>query len=180
MTSTCIDASPIIEHPSPNFTERRGGVTAPDMVVLHYTGMESAEAGLARLCDPEPEVSAHYLIAEDGRIWRLVAEEMRAWHAGVSSWGAVTDVNSHSIGIELANPGHELGYPPFTEPQMTALECLLSKILHRWEIAPERVVGHEHVAPGRKIDPGEKFDWQRLARQGLAGWPVVDPDGPEA
>ena len=164
----------IIEHPSPNFTERRG-VDAPDMVVLHYTGMQSAEAARARLCDPAAEVSAHYLIAEDGRIWRLVAEEMRAWHAGRARWGGIEDVNSHSIGIELANPGHEFGYPPFAEPQMAVLERLLADCLERWSIVPERVVGHEHVAPVRKIDPGEKFDWQRLARQGLAAWPIVDP-----
>ena len=170
---------PIIEHLSPNFTERRG-VAAPDMVVLHYTGMESAEAALARLCDPGPEVSAHYLIAEDGRIWRLVAEEMRAWHAGVSSWDGERDVNSHSIGIELANPGHELGYPPFPEPQMATMEGLLARCLDRWAILPERVVGHEHVAPGRKIDPGEKFDWPRLVRRGLAAWPIIDPGAPQA
>jgi len=169
----------ILERPSPNFTERRG-VDRPDMVVLHYTGMGSAEAAIERLCDPGPEVSAHYLIAEDGAVTRMVAEEMRAWHAGASRWGGIRDVNSHSIGIELANPGHHLGYPPFPEPQMAALEDLLTGILNRWNIAPERVVGHEHVAPGRKIDPGEKFDWRRLARQGLAAWPIVDPSAATA
>jgi N-acetylmuramoyl-L-alanine amidase len=169
----------VIEHASPNFTERRG-IDHPDMVVLHYTGMKSAEAALERLCDPVPDVSAHYLIAEDGRVWRLVAEEMRAWHAGASRWGAIEDVNSHSIGVEIANPGHHLGYPPFPEPQMAALEWLLTGVLERWRIPPERVVGHEHVAPGRKIDPGEKFDWARLARKGLAVWPIVDPSAPEA
>ncbi|MEO1494231.1 MAG: N-acetylmuramoyl-L-alanine amidase [Pseudomonadota bacterium] len=165
----------IDDRPSPNFTERRG-TDRPDMVVLHYTGMESAEAAILRLSDPGPEVSAHYLIAEDGTVTRMVAEEMRAWHAGASRWGEITDVNSHAIGIELANPGHHFGYPPFPAPQMAALEVLLAAILARWEIAPDRVVGHEHVAPGRKIDPGEKFDWLRLARQGLAAWPIVDPD----
>ncbi|MEM6624059.1 MAG: N-acetylmuramoyl-L-alanine amidase [Pseudomonadota bacterium] len=170
-----------IDHPSPNHGERRG-VARPDMVVLHYTGMQTAEAALARLCDPGPEVSAHYLIAEDGRLWQLVDEARRAWHAGVSRWGAITDVNSHAIGIELANPGHHLGYPPFPHPQIAVLEGLLAQILARWSIPPGRVVGHEHVAPGRKIDPGERFDWARLARQGLAAWPitppVVDPDQP--
>ena len=149
------------------------------MVVLHYTGMETAEAALARLCDPQAEVSAHYLIAEHGAVTRMVAEDMRAWHAGLSRWGTITDVNSHSIGIELVNPGHHLGYPPFPEPQMAALEALLSAILDRWDIPPERVVGHEHVAPVRKIDPGEKFDWARLARQNLAAWPIVDPTSPD-
>jgi len=144
------------------------------MVVLHYTGMATAGAALARLCDPAAEVSAHYLIGQDGRVLRLVAEEMRAWHAGVSRWGAVTDVNSHAIGIELVNPGHELDYPPFPEPQMAALEELLAGLLARHAIRPERVVGHACVAPGRKADPGEKFDWRRLAFQGLAVW--LDPE----
>ncbi len=174
-----VELPEIVAHPSPNHGDRRGGVR-PDMVVLHYTGMATVEAALARLCDPVAEVSAHYLIAEDGRCWRLVEEGRRAWHAGVSSWGAVSDVNSHSIGIELANPGHHHGYPPFPEPQMAVLEHLLAGILSRWEIRPGRVVGHSDVAPGRKIDPGEKFDWRRLARQGLAVWPIVDPAVAEA
>lgn len=172
----------IIEHPSPNFTERRGGAV-PDMVVLHYTGMESAQAALERLCDPVAEVSAHYLITETGQVFRLVAEDKRAWHAGAARWGGVEDVNSRSIGVELANPGHALGYPPFPAPQMAALEGLLDGVLARWRIPPERVVGHAEVAPGRKIDPGEKFDWRRLARAGLAVWldwedrgAVADPD----
>ncbi|MEM1344074.1 MAG: N-acetylmuramoyl-L-alanine amidase [Pseudomonadota bacterium] len=140
------------------------------MVILHYTAMATAKAALARLCDPMAEVSAHYLIAEDGQIWALVAEDRRAWHAGVAGWGAVRDVNSHSIGIELANPGTH----PFAEPQMQALEDLLGAILARWQIAPERVVGHACIAPGRKIDPGPRFDWRRLARAGLAVW--LDPE----
>ena len=165
--------------PSPNFTERRG-VNCPDMVVLHYTGMATAEAAIERLCDPAPEVSAHFLIAENGEATQMVAEDMRAWHAGCSRWGEIEDVNSHSIGIELANPGHVLGYHPFPEAQMEMLEQLLREILERWQITPDRVVGHEHIAPGRKIDPGEKFDWQRLARQGLAAWPIVDPSNRSA
>src|SRR5690625_1319036 len=163
----------IMEQPSPNFGPRRGGAK-PDAVILHYTGMESASTAADRLCDREAEVSAHYLVDLDGRIVRLVAEDLRAWHAGVSAWGAVTDVNSRSIGIELANPGHCHGYPPFPEPQMAALSTLLRDILERWSIAPERVLGHGCIAPGRKIDPGEKFDWRRLARDGLAIW----TDGP--
>lgn len=147
------------------------------MVVLHYTGMETAQAALERLCDPAAEVSAHYLITEKGELFQLVAEDQRAWHAGVSRWGEVVDVNSHSIGIELVNMGHHLGYSPFPHPQMLCLERLLRGILDRWQITPERVVGHEHVAPGRKIDPGEKFDWALLARLGLAKWPIVEPEG---
>lgn len=164
-------------YPSPNFTERRG-VDCPDMVILHYTGMDTADAARARLCDPAAEVSAHYLISEKGVLVQMVAEDMRAWHAGVARWGNIEDVNSHSIGIELANPGHHLGYPPFPHPQILCLENLLVRVLGRWQIPAERVIGHEQVAPGRKIDPGEKFDWARLARRGLAAWPIIDPAPP--
>jgi N-acetylmuramoyl-L-alanine amidase len=166
-------AAAIEDCPSPNFGPRRGAAS-PDLVVLHYTGMDTAAAALARLRDPASEVSAHYLVGADGRIARLVDETMRAWHAGASCWGGVRDVNSHSIGIELVNPGHELGYPPFPEPQMAALGALLRTILLRHGIARERVVGHACVAPARKRDPGEKFDWRRLARQGLSIW--LDPE----
>jgi len=148
------------------------------MVVIHYTGMDSAEAALARLCDPGSEVSAHYLIARDGRLWQLVDEAARAWHAGRGGWGDVDDVNSRSIGIELDNPGPPGGLPPFPEPQMAALEALLAGILARWRIPPERVIGHADMAPGRKADPGPKFDWRRLARGGLSVWPgAVAPGG---
>lgn len=160
---------PLLEHPTPNFGPRRGGAVA-DMVVLHYTGMPDREAAAARLVDPASGVSAHYLLDRDGRVLRLVAEEMRAWHAGVAAWGGVEDVNSRSIGIEIVNPGHELGYPPFPEAQMAALEALVADILARHAIPPERVVGHACVAPGRKRDPGEKLDWRRLARRGVAIW----------
>jgi len=153
----------IIEHPSPNFGPRRG-TDRPDMVVLHYTAMESAEAACTRLCDPEPEVSAHYLISETGEILRLVAEEQRAWHAGAGAWKECSDINSYSIGIELANRGDE----PFPEPQLCVLEVLLKDILKRWQISPKRVLGHSDIAPGRKQDPGPRFPWSRLAAQGLA------------
>lgn len=151
---------------SPNHNERRLG--KPDMVVIHYTGMKTAEAARERLCDPAAEVSAHWLIHLDGRMEALVPEDRRAWHAGVSEWEGERDVNSRSIGIELVNPGHEHGYHPFPEPQMAALERLLAEIMARWPVSPRNVVGHEDVAPGRKIDPGDKFDWARLARRGLA------------
>lgn len=126
--------------------------------------MESAEAALDRLCDPGAEVSAHYLIARDGRLWQLVDEEMRAWHAGAGEWRGVGDINSRSVGIELDNRGAE----PFAEPQMAVLEQLLRGIMGRWGIAPAGVIGHSDMAPGRKGDPGPHFDWARLARQGLA------------
>lgn len=162
---------PVIEqHPSVNFSGRRGDVS-PDMVVLHYTAMATGDAACARLCDPQAEVSAHYLICETGRIRQLVAEEARAWHAGAGSWGAVTDVNSRSIGIEMANRGDH----PFAQAQMAALEALLADILRRWAIPPERVIGHSDMAPARKCDPGPRFDWRRLARQGLGVWYADDP-----
>lgn len=157
-------------HPSPNFGPRRLG-QRPDMVVLHHTAMRSADAALARLCDPAAGVSAHYLIAENGKISQLVAEELRAWHAGAGAWGRIRDVNSHSIGIELANAGPLLRFPPFSEPQMAALESLLGSVLERWSIPPERVIAHSDMAPMRKSDPGAKFDWPRLARSGLSVWP---------
>lgn len=147
--------------PSPNFGARKGNAS-PDMIVIHYTAMESAQAAIARLCDPEPEVSAHYVIAEDGAITRLVEEDCRAWHAGQSHWQGVNDINSCSIGIELANPGPLEELPPFPEPQMAALELLIADVQRRWSIPPERILGHEHVAPERKSDPGPKFDWARL------------------
>ena len=159
-----------IWHPSPNFGPRRGGAR-PSLVVLHYTGMASADAALARLCDPGPEVSAHYLIDEAGRVFALVAEEMRAWHAGAGSWAGITDVNSHSIGVELANSGFE----PFPHRQMLALEELLGGILTRWSIPPHRVIGHSDMAPGRKTDPGPRFDWRRLALAGASVWPDMRP-----
>ncbi|MFQ5622470.1 MAG: N-acetylmuramoyl-L-alanine amidase [Paracoccaceae bacterium] len=160
-----------VNSPSPNFGPRRG-VAAPDMVVLHCTAMPDVDAALARLSDPVSEVSAHYLIGEDGTVWRLVEEEHRAWHAGLSAWGGVRDVNSHSIGIELANAASLAANPPFPEPQMGALEALLADIVQRWRIAPARVLAHSDVAPGRKADPGPKFDWRRLALQGLSVWPA--------
>ena len=159
----------ILSRPSPNHGPRRGGAR-PDMVVIHYTAMESAGAALDRLCDPAAEVSAHYLICETGAIWRLVDEEQRAWHAGAGRWGDVTDVNSRSIGIELANRGDH----PFAAAQMDALEELLTGITARWSIRPARIIGHSDMAPLRKSDPGPRFDWRRLARRGLSIWP--DPD----
>ena len=159
---------------SPNHDARPGGV-AIDMVVLHYSGMETADAALARLCDPAAKVSAHYLIDEDGAVRRLVAEERRAWHAGVAWWRGVRDVNGRSLGIELVNPGHEFGYRPFAEAQMAALEDLARGILARHPIEARNVVGHSDVAPRRKMDPGELFDWPRLAAAGIGLWPDSAP-----
>jgi N-acetylmuramoyl-L-alanine amidase len=156
----------VLPRPSENFGARRR-VSAPDMVVLHFTAMQSAEAALQRLCAPEHEVSAHYLISEAGQIFQLIADDKRAWHAGAGAWGQVVDVNSHSIGVELANTGDQ----PFAEPQMAVLETLLQELLQRHAIPRERVIGHSDMAPLRKGDPGARFDWARLARQDLSVWP---------
>ena len=164
---------------SPNFTERRGG-GRPAMVVLHYTGMEDAAAARERLCDPAFEVSAHILIDPTGGVLQLVDLTQRAWHAGRSRWGAIDDVNSWSIGIELVNPGPLTGLPPFPDAQMRALEAVLAEIRAQWRIPPERIVGHSCIAPGRKVDPGPKFDWRRLAMRGHCVWlppPMVDATG---
>jgi N-acetylmuramoyl-L-alanine amidase len=160
----------ITERPSPNFDARPGDGRI-DMLILHYTGMRTAKAALDRLSDPAAKVSAHYLIDEDGAVTRLVAEEKRAWHAGISSWRGRSDTNGASIGIELVNPGHEFGYRGFPEPQMSALEALARGILDRHPIPLHHVIGHSDVAPLRKQDPGEFFDWPRLARAGIAFWP---------
>lgn len=164
----------MIERSSPNFGPRpQGG--AIDMVVIHYTGMPSTEEALARLCDGESKVSAHYLIDEDGTTYRLVPEDRRAWHAGESLWRGMRNINDVSVGIELANPGHEFGYRPYPKPQMAALIGLARELVARHSIAPERVLGHSDIAPGRKRDPGELFDWRGLARAGIGLWPDVAP-----
>ncbi len=159
---------------SPNFQSRPDGAVV-DMLVIHYTGMQGAQAALDRLCDPAAEVSAHYLIDETGEVHILVDEENRAWHAGVSSWRGRSDVNSRSIGIELVNPGHEWGYRPFPAAQMAALADLARGILARWPIPARNVVGHSDVAPRRKQDPGELFDWCWLAQRGIGLWPRPVP-----
>ncbi|MCE7999395.1 MAG: N-acetylmuramoyl-L-alanine amidase [Rhodobiaceae bacterium] len=164
--------------PSPNHNERVGG--AADMLLLHYTGMETGEGALERLCDPAAQVSAHYLVFEDGRIVCMVDEGRRAWHAGVASWAGEADINSRSIGIEIVNPGHELGYPDFPDAQIEAVTALAGDIVSRRDIAAVRVLAHSDVAPDRKADPGEKFPWGRLAEAGVGHWvPPIEPmEGP--
>lgn len=164
--------------PSPNHNERVGG--AADMLLLHYTGMETGEGALTRLCDPAAQVSAHYLVFEDGRIVSMVDEDRRAWHAGVASWAGETDINSRSIGIEIVNAGHELGYPDFPDTQIEAVTALAADIVRRRDIAATRVLAHSDVAPGRKADPGEKFPWRHLADIGVGHWvvPVEPMHGP--
>ena len=153
--------------PSPNFNARRG---LPDMLVLHYTGMPTGEAALARLRDPASEVSAHYLVEEDGRIFALVPEERRAWHAGRGVWQGETDINTASIGIEIVNPGHEFGYRAFPDVQIEAVIALTADIRSRWSITDARIIAHSDLAPERKEDPGELFPWKRLAQAGHGLW----------
>jgi N-acetylmuramoyl-L-alanine amidase len=155
----------IIDCPSPNFDERDHPVS---IIVLHYTGMKDAASAIERLSDPQSKVSCHYLVAEDGQVCRMVPEEKRAWHAGVSYWRGLQGLNSHSIGIEIVNPGHELGYRPFPEAQMDALIPLVADIKERYHITRGNVVGHSDIAPQRKQDPGELFPWARLAKLRLA------------
>jgi len=162
--------------PSPNYGTRLEG-RLPDMLILHYTGMETAEGALDWLTREEAKVSAHYLIDEEGRITQMVAETGRAWHAGLGSWAGDTDLNSCSIGIEIHNAGHEFGCPDFPDTQMQAVEALCLDILTRHPIPPQRVLAHSDVSPGRKRDPGEKFDWARLARAGIGLWVEPAPLG---
>jgi len=160
-----------IERPSPNFDARQ---VPADILLLHYTGMQSAEAALERLCDPGAKVSCHWLIEEDGTVHRLVAEQHRAWHAGKSFWAGERDINGRSIGIELVNPGHDWGYRPFPAAQMDALADLATGIVRRHAIPATRILAHSDVAPDRKQDPGELFDWAWLAARGIGLWPAAD------
>jgi N-acetylmuramoyl-L-alanine amidase len=162
-----------IERPSPNFNARRAVSGGPGVrfVVIHYTGMKTADEALRRLCDPAASVSSHYLIDEDGAVFRLVPEDERAWHAGVAYWRGERDLNGASVGIELANPGHDWGYRPFPNRQIAALKDLLGEIRTRHRISADGVLGHSDIAPSRKIDPGELFPWQELASDGFGLWP---------
>lgn len=165
--------------PSPNFNDRldeAGEIIKPDMVMMHYTGMETGEAALQRLCDADAGVSAHYLVMEDGQVYQMVDESKRAWHAGVSYWQGVSDNNGRSIGIEIVNPGHEFGYRAFPVEQIDAVIDLTKGILMRHKISRTCVVGHSDVAPDRKQDPGELFPWQRLAEAGIGQWPDLAED----
>lgn len=163
--------------PSPNHGERRG--SRPDILVLHYTGMASGAAALARLRDPLSEVSAHYLVFEDGGIVQMVPEARRAWHAGAGMWKGETDINARSIGVEIVHPGHAGGLPPYPAAQVDAVIALTRDILGRWPIPPERVLAHSDIAPERKEDPGETFPWDRLAAAGIGHWvpPATLRDG---
>ena len=164
----------MIAAPSPNFDAR---TAPPDTLILHYTGMQSGEAALARLCDPAAKVSAHYMVEEDGGVFALVDEARRAWHAGVSFWQGTTDINARAIGIEIVNPGHEFGYRAFPAPQIDALIALISDIRSRWTIPDRAILAHSDVAPSRRQDPGERFPWAKLAAAGHGLW-VTPRDAP--
>lgn len=167
---------PVIPKPSPNFDARDPAVKL-QYIVLHYTDMPSGAAALARLCDPAAKVSAHYVVEEDGRIFRLVDEGKRAWHAGRSFWRGVSDINSASIGVELVNPGHRNGYRPFPVAQISALRNLIRDVAIRHDLSPAFApLGHSDIAPARKEDPGELFPWQDLAKDGIGLWPVVQAE----
>ncbi|NOT39381.1 MAG: N-acetylmuramoyl-L-alanine amidase [Alphaproteobacteria bacterium] len=159
----------IIERPSPNFNERVG-VSGPDILIMHYTGMQSCEAAVTRLTDPASRVSSHYTVDEDGTVYRHVDEAMRGWHAGVSHWRGASDINSRSLGIEIVNPGHEFGYRAFPDVQIAAVLALGQAIVARHAIPARNVIGHSDIAPGRKTDPGELFPWKHLALAGLGLW----------
>jgi N-acetylmuramoyl-L-alanine amidase len=160
----------LIDAPSPNLDAR---LEPPNMIILHYTGMPTGAEALARLRDPAAEVSAHYMIEEDGRVFALAPEERRAWHAGVSFWKGENNLNGVSIGIELVNPGHDWGYRPFPDAQIESLLELIAGIRERWSVPDERILAHSDVAPDRKTDPGELFPWKRLAEAGHGLW--ADP-----
>lgn len=167
----------VIERPSPNHDERLWPVS---LLVLHYTGMESGEAALARLRDSQAKVSAHYMVTEDGSVVRMVTEDRRAWHAGISSWQGQEDLNSRSIGIEIVNGGHDFrdptgNLPAYTDAQIDAVITLCKEIITRHAIRPQGIVGHSDIAPARKSDPGEHFPWQRLAKAGVGIWPDFSP-----
>jgi N-acetylmuramoyl-L-alanine amidase len=162
----------IVALPSPNYDQRNAPI---DILLLHYTGMQSAQAALDRLCDPRAKVSAHYVVDEDGTTYRLVEEAFRAWHAGAACGAGAREVNAHAIGIEIVNPGHEFGYRAFPLRQMESVLTLAREIVARHEIAPSRVLGHSDVAPLRKEDPGELFDWRYLAENGVGLWPEPKP-----
>ena len=161
---------PVVDCPSPNHDARPPG-TAIDVLVFHYTDMASSDAALQRLCDPGAKVSAHYLVGRDGRVFQLVAETQRAWHAGQSFWRGQAGINAGSIGIELDNPGEASGPAPFPAQQMAALAMLCTDILRRHPIPARNIVGHSDIAPRRKQDPGVLFDWQGMAEKGIGFWP---------
>ena len=169
MTDFAPDYPNAIVHPSPNHGERRGG-RAADCILLHYTGMPTGQGALARLCDCAAEVSSHYLVFEDGRVLQLVPEGRRAWHAGTGRWKDDADINSCSIGVEIVNPGHDGALPPYPQAQIEAVAALCRDIAARHAIAPERILAHSDIAPGRKRDPGEHFPWETLHARGVGHW----------
>ena len=167
------------EYKSPNFNHRKD-ISILDTIIIHYTGMKSAELALNYMCNKESKVSAHYFINQDGKIWQLVDDSNLAWHAGVSQWLKRKNLNETSIGIELENPGHKNDYKLFSPNQYRSLEKLIELLIIKYDIKKDRILGHSDIAPSRKSDPGEKFDWHRLAKKDLAIWPNEIVSVPEA
>lgn len=161
----------IIDMPSPNYNDRNG--VKPSILLMHYTGMKTAQEALDRLTDEVSEVSAHYTVDVDGTVYKHVDEDKRAWHAGAGTWRNLANINSHSIGVEIVNKGHEFGYEPFPEKQVEAVKDLALEIMQRHDILFENVLAHSDVAPDRKQDPGELFPWKELAAHGVGVWPDV-------
>jgi N-acetylmuramoyl-L-alanine amidase len=159
--------------PSPNFGSRKGQPV--DLLLLHYTGMATRELALQRLCDPAAEVSCHYVVDEEGRIFQLVREADRAWHAGRGEWAGHRDLNSCSLGVEIVNGGHDFGLPAYPEAQISAVIALCCDLVKRYSIDARRVLAHSDIAPERKRDPGEKFPWDRLAAAGVGHWVTPEP-----
>ena len=153
----------IIQKKSPNFDKRPKG-TKINSIVIHYTGMKTFDEAFERLCNKNSKVSSHYLIGRDGRIINLVDEKYRAWHAGISEWKGIDNLNNNSIGIELENPGHEFGYIPFSKKQMDVLISLCKELKNKYDIKEDWVLGHSDISPGRKLDPGEKFNWKPIKK----------------
>lgn len=176
MSAFAPDFGRALVRPSPNFGPRRD-CEQPGLIILHYTGMETGQAAEDWLCSPQSEVSSHYLVHEDGCVVQMVREADRAWHAGRSNWGGNADINSHSVGIEIVNRGHFLGYTPFTHPQIDAVIALCRDIATRYPVMPQAVLAHSDVAPGRKIDPGELFPWASLHAAGVGHFVTPEPVG---
>lgn len=164
--------------PSPNYNDRPA-FRKPELIILHYTGMNPVEAALTRLCDPESKVSAHYLVEKNGKIHQLVDEAKRAWHAGLSFWQGETDINGISLGIEIDNGGHDFGLPTYPTIQIDMLLCLIKELIQKYNIPKDKIIGHSDIAPTRKIDPGEHFPWLTLHKHGFGMWPEIAPIRPQ-
>jgi len=160
---------------SPNFDENKRAANTIKIIVMHYTGMQSERESITRLCDPESKVSSHFVINKNGKVYRLVDDNLIAWHAGKSCWGKYKNINKNSIGIELVNKGHQFGYSSFNEKQLLSLIKVCKNIIKKYKIKNKNIIGHSDIAPTRKIDPGEKFPWSQLAKNKIGIWHKYKP-----